>query len=336
MKKWGAHIFAWLAYILLEFLANYFHYRRTELTLLWLNIFIYLPAIIISTYAVVFFLVPQYLIKGKNWSFSLGILIILIFVFFSRYHIANWEFTLAEKRSILLPFSKITKNVIRDYAVIALASCILIINNWRLLSQKMRLFEKTNAELELALLLNKLQPHFLFNTFNNIYSLIRKDPERGADALLQLSSVLEYIVYLKPSEKVALIDELKILRKYVDLQRLKYGSQLDYQENIDPRLHSAPLPSLVLLSLIENAFKHGARKNDVLSIHLHIQSQGGEINFEVKNTFNQDQKRLKENHLGNKNLQERLSLFYGPKAQLIASPKEDIFSVCLNIPHYEV
>lgn len=335
MKQWAAHILAWMGFISLEYLANMYHYRPENIDRLWLNILIYLPAIILSTYMVAKVLVPQFLLKKDYLYFFLGIGGILVFVFFSRYYIANWEFSMFEYRQITLPFSKVVKNVIKDYSIIALASCILIINDWRAVTQKMRAVEQTNAELELALLLNKLQPHFLFNTFNNIYSLIRKDPGRGAEALLQLSRVLEYIVYLKPAEKVAIRTELEILRQYVDLQRLKYGDQLDYQECIQEELLSRPVPSLVLLSLVENAFKHGSKKDNRFLLRLEIVKKNDELHLKVSNSYKK-QLPAKGQQLGNENLRNRLAIFYGKKAGLNYQQDNGLFKVKVNIPAHEV
>jgi two-component system LytT family sensor kinase len=335
MKKWGIHILIWIAYLLIEYLANYFHYSRESQSLLWMNILFYLPAIILSTYFVNSFLVPRFLLTGKNGPFAAGILLVLLFVFFSRYYISVGLFSWAEDRTIRLPFSKITKNAIKDYAIIALATCILIINDWRGIVKKMRAVQKTNAELELALLLNKLQPHFLFNTFNNIYSLIRKDAEKGAEALLQLSSVLEYIVYLKPAEKVAIQKELDIVRHYVHLQRLKYGDQLDYREGLDQNLLSGSIPSLILLSLIENAFKHGQKINGQFILKLTIKEEAAQLLVELVNSYKGPAPQKKESR-GNQNLLDRLSIFYGPKASLDYYSRDHFFITRISIPKDEV
>ncbi len=335
MKKWGIHILIWGAYILIEYLANYFHYSRESQTLLWVNILLYLPAIMLSTYFVGSYLVPRFLLKGKNLVFALGIMGVLLFVFFSRYYLSVGLFSWAEERSIRLPFSKITKNVIKDYSIIALATCILIINDWKEIVKKMRAVEKTNAELELALLLNKLQPHFLFNTFNNIYSLIRKDAQKGAEALLQLSSVLEYIVYLKPAEKVAIQTELEVVRQYVQLQKLKYGVQLDYQECLDDRLMPASIPSLVLLSLVENAFKHGHKVNGHFLLKISIKAQAEGMEIAVQNGYKGAPSQNGTNR-GNQNLLDRLSIFYGQKASLDYSIQDQSFITRISIPKDEV
>jgi sensor histidine kinase YesM len=321
--------------MLIEYLANYFHYSSDNQAMLWLNILLYLPAIILSTYFVGSFLVPRFLLKGKNGLFAAGIFLALLFVFFTRYYISVGLFSWAEDRMIRLPFSKITKNVIKDYSIIALASCILIINDWKKIVQKMRAVEKTNAELELALLLNKLQPHFLFNTFNNIYSLIRKDAEKGAEALLQLSSVLEYIVYLKPAKKVTIQKELEIIRQYIHLQQLKYGAQLDYRECLDQKLLSGTIPSLILLSLVENAFKHGRTINGQFILKLTIKEEADKLLIELVNSY-QGTAPSKQKNRGNQNLLDRLSIFYGKEATLDFFPQTQSFITRISIPRHEV
>jgi sensor histidine kinase YesM len=196
--------------------------------------------------------------------------------------------------------------------------------------------ERTNAELELALLLNKLQPHFLFNTFNNIYSLIRKDADKGAEALLQLSSVLEYIVYLKPAEKVPIRTELEVVHQYLALQRLKYGEQLHYQECIDPHFLNKAIPSLVLLSLLENAFKHGQKVNNEFVLNLEIQKTGPLLVIQIVNSFKEGSRVYTKAGSGNQNLKDRLTIFYGKKAALDCTTEGRLFKTTISIPVHEL
>jgi two-component system LytT family sensor kinase len=329
------HILFWTIYVALEFLANYFHYSKESRGRLLLYILIYLPVIIPATYVSALVLVPRFLLTKKYFLFAFWLGLIALLVITYRYFMSVALFTNWWDNMVYIPLSKVVKNTIKDYAVIALASSLFVIHDWQKLSWRLQQLERSRAEVELALLLNQLQPHFLFNSFNNIYSLIRKDPEKGGEALLQLSSVLEYIVYLKPGERVLFEKELQVVKDYIALQRLKYGEDLLYEEKISPAALKASLPSLVLLSLMENAFKHGKKKEGKMYVFLLVERIGEDLIIRLRNSAG-PQKSSSSPGRGKELIDRRLRLFYPERTSIFYRKEGREFQVELKIPANEV
>ena len=167
-----------------------------------------LPLLMLATYFIAWFVVPRYL-KADRWTeFILWIVAVAIFVFFARIKWAELVNYLESGRYFKMPVDKMLKNIIRDYAIIALAVCISIIGDYR---RKQKLNEeliKAKAEAEIRLLKGQLHPHFLFNSLNNIYSLALLKSDMTAESILKLTELLDYLVYRASLDKVALSKEV--------------------------------------------------------------------------------------------------------------------------------
>lgn len=183
---------------------------------------------------------------------------------------------------------------------------------------------------ELSMLQNRLHPHFLFNTLNNIYSLSRKKSELTSDAILKLSELLSFMLYESGKGRITIKREIDFINDYITLERLRYGTRLDFQFDIDMDDTGALISPLLLLPLIENAFKHGsaqALKNS--SIYLHIKLSNNQLHFIIRNTCDQQTDQNKEG-IGLKTLQRQLELLY-PQHELITQKKQNEFVAELSI-----
>ena len=170
--------------------------------------------------------------------------------------------------------------------------------------------EKQQAELNY--LRAQTNPHFLFNTLNNIYSLAREKNDLAADSILHLSKILRYMLYETKGDFIAIEQELKITADYIALEKLRYDDSLsvNFNHNIEDRQQA--LPPLLLLPLVENAFKHGVsetRQQPFVDIHLSVNKR--QLHFVVKNSTGEagDQPEDREN-IGLSNLRRQLELQY--------------------------
>jgi len=189
--------------------------------------------------------------------------------------------------------------------------------------------EKTQAELKY--LKGQINPHFLFNTLNNIYSLARKGSDQTSDAVLKLSKLMRFMLHEASHDSIQLTEELKLIQDYIALEKLRYGDRLSitYEENLDnPQQAIAPL---ILIHFVENAFKHGAsesRFDSFISIHISLANQV--LNATVINSkANATPK--SENQIGIENIRRQLELVY-PKHTLNLTDDLDRFTVSLTIP----
>jgi two-component system, LytTR family, sensor kinase len=196
-------------------------------------------------------------------------------------------------------------------------------------TQQLRI-EKQEAELNY--LKSQTNPHFLFNTLNNIYSLARDKSDLAPESLLRLSKILRYMLYEAGGEFIAVEQELKIMTDYIELEKLRYDESLRINFNYDVEDMKQALPPLLLIPLVENAFKHGVsetRGRPFVDIHLSIKQR--QLSFTVKNSneISLEERIVREN-IGLSNLRRQLELLY-KEYQLSVQPADGIFTASLKI-----
>jgi hypothetical protein len=198
--------------------------------------------------------------------------------------------------------------------------------------QKHALFlEKEKAETELKMLKAQLNPHFLFNTLNNIYSLSLDNSPATAGSIARLSEILDYILYKCNQVYVPVSEEIKLLQNYIELEKLRYGNRLQVNFKITVDAH-VPIAPLLLLSVVENAFKHGASEqteNSIIEIELYSSHTG--IYFKVTNPCNYISDNDGKEKIGLRNLKRQLELIYSDRYILDIVQNETIFSVSLQL-----
>jgi sensor histidine kinase YesM len=175
--------------------------------------------------------------------------------------------------------------------------------------QQLRI-EKQAAEL--SYLRSQTNPHFLFNTLNNIYALAKDKSDLAPESILRLSKILRYMLYETGGAYIAIEQELKIITDYIDLEKLRYDESLHINFNHDIEDMKQALPPLLLMPLVENAFKHGAsetRSQPFVDIHLSVNKR--QLKFIVKNSAESypGEGTVKEN-IGLSNLRRQLELLY--------------------------
>ena len=186
-------------------------------------------------------------------------------------------------------------------------------------------------EAELKNLRNQLNPHFLFNTLNNIYSLIALSPEKAQQAIMDLSKLLRYVLYDNSPEFVPLQKEMEFVRNYVELMRLRLTDNTEIKISMPQSASSGTLIApLLFISLIENAFKHGVSHNKPSFIDLKIHQEGTRIVCSIRNSdFPKDNGQDKSGSgIGLQNLSRRLELLYPSHHIFTYGQKGDEY-VCL-------
>jgi hypothetical protein len=194
--------------------------------------------------------------------------------------------------------------------------------------------EKANIENELAFLKNQINPHFFFNSLNNIYALIDIDGAQAQKSIETLSGLMRYLIYESDSKKVPLRQEFDFSRNYIALMKQRLSSKVKLNVEIDADIPELEIPPLLFIALIENAFKHGVsyRGNSFIDIKMKIENKA--VLFQCKNSIpdSNDSQNHKPGGLGITNLKKRLDILYGENAQLTINDSENIFDVQLTIP----
>jgi len=187
-------------------------------------------------------------------------------------------------------------------------------------------------EAELNYLRSQTNPHFLFNTLNNIYSLARDKSDLAAESILRLSKILRFMLYETGGKYIAIEQELQIIRDYIDLEKLRYDESLRVNFNHDIEDMKQALPPLLLMPLVENAFKHGVsetRSQPFVDIHLSVNKRV--LTFILKNSADAagDNPIVKEN-IGLSNLRRQLELLF-TEYTLMVQPAPSAFTATLKI-----
>lgn len=232
-----------------------------------------------------------------------------------------------------LPFLK----AVAVHAQFSLASVIFfgivrnIYNNIKLreLNDQLKIEKK---EAELNYLKTQTNPHFLFNTLNNIYSLARDKNDLAPESILRLSKILRFMLYAAGDDVIAIEEELKIISDYIELEKLRYDESLLIRFNTDIDTARQAIPPLLLIPLVENAFKHGVSEtgsNPFVDIHITVQQQ--QLLMIIKNSAaaGADQMQIKEN-IGLSNLRKQLHLLY-KDYELTLARHSAVFTATLRI-----
>ncbi len=184
---------------------------------------------------------------------------------------------------------------------------------------------------EILHLQSQVNPHFFFNMLNNIYGTIDKDSELAKQLVLQLSELMRYSIYEGNKQKVLLKDEVEFLQNYINLNSVRYQKTIDVKFEIDidnPKLEIMPL---LLIILLENAFKHGVeRLRENAFVNIQLKAENGIMSFEIENNFDENDG-YKRDGLGISNLKRRLELVYPDNHKLEMNVSNSVYKAQLEI-----
>ncbi|MFN8241517.1 MAG: histidine kinase [Bacteroidales bacterium] len=204
--------------------------------------------------------------------------------------------------------------------------------NWFETMNKAAESDRQRVHAELDLLKSKLNPHFLFNTLNNIDSLIRKDPEAASDSLIRLSDIMRYLTYETSAQYVELKREIDYMNNFIELHRIRLRSSDDISIVITGDTGAMISPGL-FVPLLENAFKFVSFRTSSPSVEIIVTSEGGIINFQCSNYFEMPDGKVNEKNsgFGLANLKKRLEIVYPGKHHLEFKNEGQRFTVNLEI-----
>lgn len=219
------------------------------------------------------------------------------------------------------------------------ASIVVMAYFFRLWTRQQRLIEQAKrekVEAELELLKSQVEPHFIFNTLNNIYYLAQNNHPRTGEMIYRLAQLLSYMLYDSRKSMIRVEKELDYIRDYVNLERIRYGDKLDISVNVYGSLQDAMAPPLLLLPLVENAFKHGIAPAGQGWIRVDVSRRNGHLVCKVENSVPEAalpaQPAKEASGLGLSNLENRLGALFPGNHELKTLRSKDCFLSVLSIP----
>jgi len=266
--------------------------------------------------------------------FWLGVAYIVLPEFFKKYRVA-----ILSVYGLVIAYNFFFFNMTPDHSEndrlyltnfmfmpIPVFAALWVYEQWRWL----KTLKADKGKAELALLKSQVNPHFFFNTLNNLYGLVVEKSEKAPEVVLKLSDMMRYTIYGGKEDLVAVKDEISYLENYIELHKIRYQKKVKilFTHDVQEDLKVAPLLFIVLL---ENAFKHGVEKiRENAFINMRMQSQGKQLLFTIENNFDG----VISNHyngIGLENLGERLEHLYPKRHKLLIEKQEFNYKVQLNL-----
>ena len=212
---------------------------------------------------------------------------------------------------------------------------IVLVAQWRITEKNKSLIETQKVKAELAFLKSQISPHFLFNTLNNIYALAIAKSENTASGILWLSNMMRYITDKSEEDYVPVEMEIACIKDYIELQKLRLGKNVKIEFSLKGNYENTKVAPLILMSFIENTFKHGVSNIIPSQIVINILIIDREIILETRNTINKMNGESSRNGIGLQNAKQRLELLYPDKHHLQISESDGMYSVFLTLRHFQ-
>ena len=197
--------------------------------------------------------------------------------------------------------------------------------------KKLIALEKKNLEQQLEYLKYQINPHFFMNTLNNIHALVDIDPEKAKDTILELSKMMRFVLYEGDKRGVPLNREFDFIRNYVTLMRLRYTDKVKISVDLPTETPDKLVPPLMLITFIENAFKHGISYQHESFIDVKVGIEHERLRFQCRNS-KADKPNQEKGGVGLANVKQRLHLLYDNNFTLNIQDEPDIYNVELTIP----
>lgn len=296
------HLLFWVLYFISNaFLWQTFDKHYNEATYYGLT---RLPLKIAAVY-INFFLLGQFFFKKKYVAFFALFLLNLFLTGFIQTYVSTGG---------IYDYQLFTQFSLPICSVVLFSSIFVVIHQFFVQVKESKQLEIDKIKNELNFLKAQFQPHFLFNTLNNIYSLTFDNSQLAGRSILQLSGLLRYVLYESESEKVDLQKEINHLKEYIELEKIRFASRMELSFNISGNASDKKIIPILLIPFLENAFKHASNKLDEkiwVTVDLIIKEDN--LSFTVENSVFQEGKTQVQHSysgIGLENLKRRLSLLY--------------------------
>lgn len=297
-------------------------------------IFLIFPAINIGLFYINFLVyIPRFLDKKRYWAYACIVLVTIVIFGVIKYGVGLVfkDVILMRNKGHEVSFPHYFFSTVFTSLIFFFLSTVLkFTTDWFLNERVQRDLENQRLTAELAFLKSQINPHFLFNSLNSIYSLAYQKSDTTPEAILKLSEIMRYMLYECNDNRVDLSKELQYLHNYIDLQKIRFGNKAFIDFKVMGDVTNQQIVPLLLIAFIENAFKHGVANDVMTPIKLLINVDECKLHFYIQNkkhTHNRDA----IGGIGLTNVQRRLNLLYPGKYTLNIRDTEDTYTCELSI-----
>ncbi|AXT20448.1 histidine kinase [Flavobacteriaceae bacterium AU392] len=288
---------------------------------------------IVLSYFITLFLYRRFLNAKNKWFVILGILSFIL-VFVIEYIFDIFYFSSRYDRYDAFLSLWVRANLIEYVILFILISLFIFISEWMTLDKKVLTMEKNQLHTELAFLKYQINPHFLFNTLNNVYSLSQEyEAEEVSKSILKLSDLLRYMLYENKEKDILIEKEIAFIEQFIDLQKLRFSDEKKLKVNfkIQGDFNSVLIKPFLLIPFVENAFKHGVNLSEESIIKINLKYNDNRLFFNVENKIFRNTKSIAQNEggIGISTLKKRLELLYPKSHKFIIQDDDKIFIATL-------
>jgi len=307
------HVWFWGIYFLLNFLRwgayfnNYSYSFKSNL----IEFALHIPLV----YFNLLILIPMFVLKSKYIKYTFSLLASLaIFNLLKKgltYYIISKNIWPEANRDYQ-PFeiNHIVAVCIGELYVLAIASSVYLMLTWLRERDRNKAIMENQNKIKLKYLKNQIQPHFFFNTLNNLYALSLESSDKVPDVIIKLSNLMEYVLYdIDDTQFVPLINEIDYMQNYIEIEKLRFEN-VEVAINLESDIDNIKVPPLLFISLIENAFKHGGANNENLKIKINFRVVNSNLEFEIINNFVISPPLKTKKGIGLSNTKKRLKIIY--------------------------
>ncbi|MCX2745499.1 histidine kinase [Mangrovivirga sp. M17] len=304
-----------------------------------------MPVTIGTTYTIIYYLIPKFLLKKRYFVFGiysfytliLSAYAIILSIFYGLIFLTGQaERVVSLNRSLVFTLLAVYMVVFFVTAFRLLKYNYSAIAQTKELENKFLLSQLKLKEQELKYLKLQIHPHFLFNTLNTMYGYALKKSEETPEMILKLSNLLDYLLYQVDKPMVSLSSEIAHIKDYIDLERIRFSDTLEVELDIDNYDYDIDVAPMLLIPFVENSFKHGDIVDNKLMIFMRLNVGPEEMNFKVKNSVIEVDPDIKENGIGLWNIRKRLDLLYPDSYKLSIKAEKNCFEVELKLNHAKV
>lgn len=349
-----AHVTAWVVFFTLPYLVFFPRLREFSMSdhvlasIICNNVFL-----VMFFYLNTLVFIPRLLVKEKWVWYCIAIAGSLLFFLYVPRQIAtfiaepeisnphNREFirnpayhgkqrltgSMTRRRPLADPY-----NTVLFLLIFTVGTSISVIQRWLRTEQTRKETENEKLNTELSFLKSQVNPHFFFNTLNNIYSLAIVRSEKTAPAVMKLSSIMRYILTETQRDLVPLRNEVDFIHNFIELQQVRLTDKVELKFSAEGDIDTLVVAPLLFIPFVENAFKYGVSTKATSNINIEISTSGNKILFFARNYIVPSENNLMENTgIGINNVKRRLELMYPGKHTLTTTQKDNYYTVHLEI-----
>jgi sensor histidine kinase YesM len=306
-----------------------------------INLYIFfMPIVVLYASIIIYWLIPSFLLKRKYFVFFLlyccSTSISLLLIFLDTTYLYNpLQGIPAPHYSMVEIYRHIFS--LEDFLDMHIFTMLLVFlklfKYWYLEHQQKEQAEKEKLNAELQLLKAQLHPHFLFNTLNNLYSLVYEKSDKAPQMLMRLSGLLSYVLYECKADEVLLSKEISIIKDYVALESERYGERLDVSFNFSDDIENKMIAPMLFQPFIENAFKHGTSEQlGKVWMSIDLSVKDNQLYFKIINSCETTAVDTSEKFgVGIENVKKRLELLYPENFKLQYGIEDDVYIVSLSL-----